>query len=126
MARQILNDNVSYGEQRTKINQNFDALFAGLGSGGVGLTPDQLSAIELAKTSIQPTDPRLSDARTPTTHSHSKSQISDFAHSHEISEVTGLQAALNNLASNIVSAQTVQDMINTSIGGTISATYPTI
>ncbi|RIV23607.1 hypothetical protein DYU11_11540 [Fibrisoma montanum] len=52
-------------------------------------------------------DSRLSDARTPTTHTHTKSQITDFshthvkaditdfAHTHAISDVTGLQTALD-------------------------------
>jgi hypothetical protein len=34
-------------------------------------------------------------ARTPTAHTHTKSQITDFTHAHAVSEVTGLQTALD-------------------------------
>lgn len=45
-------------------------------------------------------DSRLSDARTPLGHSHTKSQITDFAHNHPVGEITGLgTAATRNIAS---------------------------
>lgn len=34
------------------------------------------------------TDTRLTDARTPTTHTHTKSQITDFAHTHPVTDLT--------------------------------------
>jgi hypothetical protein len=40
------------------------------------------------------------------THTHTKAQITDFAHDHPISDVTGLQVALNDLNSNVASLQT--------------------
>lgn len=44
---------------------------------------------------VTETDSRLSDSRTPTAHTHTKSQVTDFAHSHPISEVTNLQSSLD-------------------------------
>lgn len=40
-------------------------------------------------------DSRLSDSRTPTAHTHTKSQITDFTHTHAVADVTGLQTALD-------------------------------
>ena len=38
-------------------------------------------------------DSRLSDARTPTSHTHTKSQITDFSHTHPYTDITGLGGA---------------------------------
>jgi hypothetical protein len=40
-------------------------------------------------------DSRLSDARTPTSHTHTKSQITDFSHTHAISDITNLQTTID-------------------------------
>ena len=40
-------------------------------------------------------DSRLSDSRTPTAHTHTKSEITDFTHAHAISDVTNLQSKLD-------------------------------
>ena len=52
---------------------------------------------------VDDTDPRLTDARTPTEHTHAWSEVSDkpvdfpaAPHGHQISEVNGLQAALDS------------------------------
>ncbi|MGC0364825.1 hypothetical protein ABH922_002809 [Rhodococcus sp. 27YEA15] len=39
------------------------------------LAPDVRTSLGKADTSIQPSDPRLSDARTPTTHTHTEAQV---------------------------------------------------
>ena len=48
------------------------------------------------------TDPRMSNARTPLSHTHTKSQITDFSHTHAISDVTNLQTELNNRTTRIL------------------------
>ncbi|NBO61294.1 MAG: hypothetical protein EBU82_10035 [Flavobacteriia bacterium] len=48
------------------------------------------------------TDSRLSDPRTPLSHTHTKSQITDFSHTHAISDVTNLQTELNNRTTRIL------------------------
>ena len=40
-------------------------------------------------------DSRLADSRTPTAHTHTKSEITDFTHAHAVADVTGLQDALS-------------------------------
>lgn len=45
---------------------------------------------DVSGTAVITTDPRLSDARTPTAHTQTKSTITDFAHTHPESEVTNL------------------------------------
>lgn len=76
---------------------------------------------DIAGTAVITTDPRLSDARTPTTHTHTLADVTDYAapdlsgyvtttdprlsderdptaHAHPISDVTGLQTALDGKA----------------------------
>ena len=40
-------------------------------------------------------DSRLADSRQPTAHTHTKSEITDFTHTHAVADVTGLQDALD-------------------------------
>ena len=40
-------------------------------------------------------DSRLADSRQPTAHTHTKSEITDFTHTHAVTDVTGLQNALD-------------------------------
>ena len=43
-------------------------------------------------------DARLSDTRDPKAHTHTKSNITDFTHTHAVADVTGLQTTLNGKA----------------------------
>jgi hypothetical protein len=43
-------------------------------------------------------DSRLSDTRDPKAHTHTKSNITDFTHTHAVADVTGLQTALDGKA----------------------------
>jgi hypothetical protein len=52
------------------------------------------SAADVTGTAVLTNDARLSDARTPTAHTHTKSNITDFAHTHPESDITNLTADL--------------------------------
>ena len=74
-------------------------------------------------------DSRLSDSRTPTSHTHTKSEITDFAHTHTLSEITdaGTAAAKNSTnaiasgSTDVAEAGAVKDAIDAAI---VSAYHP--
>jgi hypothetical protein len=112
----------------------------------LAITPSQVTG-----TAVITTDSRLSDARTPTAHTHAeseitglvsdlagkaptvhthtKSQITDFAHVHPTSEVTGLDTALGLLApkasptftGTVTTPLTTAGFVKTSAGGVLSS-----
>lgn len=63
--------------------------------GGYGITDAAASShthspADVTGTAVITSDSRLSDARTPTAHTHLKASITDFSHTHPTGEVTGL------------------------------------
>ena len=74
-------------------------------------------------------DSRLTDARTPVSHTHTKSDITDFSHTHTLSEVTdaGTAAAKNSTNSitagstDLAEAGAVKDAIDAAV---VSAYHP--
>ena len=74
-------------------------------------------------------DSRLTDSRTPTSHTHTKSEITDFSHTHTLSEITDAgTAAAKNSTNSITSGSTdlaeagaVKDAIDAAV---VSAYHP--
>ena len=74
-------------------------------------------------------DSRLTDSRTPTSHTHTKSEITDFSHTHTLSEITdaGTAAAKNSTNSitsgstDVAEAGAVKDAIDAAV---VSAYHP--
>lgn len=62
-------------------------------------TAEQIdNGIDLAKSAVQGTDPRLTDSRNPLPHNHTKVNITDFAHTHDPDDITdGLIVAGTNI-----------------------------
>lgn len=107
-----------------------------------------LDAKQVAGAYINASDPRLTDARTPTAHTHTVSEVTNLqtlldakqaagsyaalTHAHAIGDVTGLQAALDNkqpagnyaaLVDGMVPASQLPAYVDDIIDGTI-ATFP--
>jgi hypothetical protein len=60
------------------------------------MTLAELNALVTNATLIDTGDSRLSDARTPTSHTHIKSEITDFTHTHTASAVTDFDTEVGN------------------------------
>lgn len=73
---------------------------------------------------VQANDPRLSDARTPTTHTHTKAQITDFAHNHTASDITDFNSAVTT--NSAVAANTAKVTNATHTGDVTGATTLTL
>lgn len=68
-------------------NRTVDSI-SGIGNVSVYPITEAEAARVLAESKVDTTDPRLSDARTPTAHTHVKSQITDFAHTHPVGDLS--------------------------------------
>ncbi len=70
-------------------------------------------------------DARLADTRDPKAHTHTKSNITDFTHTHAVADVTGLQTALDGkaLSSHSHAISDVTNLQNTLDGKQPSGSY---
>lgn len=78
---------------RKSSSTNYDDQWTTIPADDVGSTASLRTLGTGAQQAAAGNDARLSDARTPTAHTHTKSQITDFAHTHPNTEITGLGTA---------------------------------
>ena len=79
-----------------KISDKEDKANKGIANGYAPLDSNtKVPEANLPSSVVLTGDPRLIDSRTPTAHTHTKSQITDFTHTHTVADVTGLQNALD-------------------------------
>jgi hypothetical protein len=72
---------------------------------------------DVTGTAVITSDSRLSDARTPLAHNQTKSTITDFAHTHPESEVTNLVTDLSGKQATLVSGTNIKTVNGNSLLG---------